>query len=472
MSVLALDAARIKGRVRSRLLGPGLRRDLDALPTPERRLRVREEVLSVLREERAILPADALTEMVNQVSDEVVGLGPVERLLKDPEVSEVMVNGADDVYVERKGRIERVEGLLFEGEEQVLHLIERIVSPLGLRVDESSPYVDARLPDGSRVNAIVPPLSLCGPVVTIRKFALRPFGPEDLVRAGSLTESMMEFLAASVRGKANIIVSGGTGTGKTTLLGALSSFIPPGERLITIEDAAELRLPQPHVVSLEARPPNVEGAGEVTVRALVRNALRMRPDRIIVGEVRGGEALDMLQAMNTGHEGSMSTAHANSPRDTLSRLETMALMSDVQLPVSHVREQVAGALDLIVHMNRMPDGRRGVSRISALEGLQGSTVRLEDVFVWRRRPSPGFVPTGTMPSLLALLEERDERVDARVFGLPSSAAVGATRGVPAHNAEIRPSPSREPIRGTEVGARSRPNRRWPGLLRRLGTIVE
>ena len=222
--------------------------------------------------------------------------------------------------------------------------------------------MDARLPDGSRVNAIVPPLSLCGPVVTIRKFALRPFGPEDLVRAGSLTESMMEFLAASVRGKANIIVSGGTGTGKTTLLGALSSFIPPGERLITIEDAAELRLPQPHVVSLEARPPNVEGAGEVTVRALVRNALRMRPDRIIVGEVRGGEALDMLQAMNTGHEGSMSTAHANSPRDTLSRLETMALMSDVQLPVSHVREQVAGALDLIVHMNRMPDGRRGVSR--------------------------------------------------------------------------------------------------------------
>jgi pilus assembly protein CpaF len=303
MSVLALDADRIKRRVRGRLLGAEVRKELDALATPQRRLRVREEVLSVLREERAILPANALTEMVNQVSDEVVGLGPVERLLKDPEVSEVMVNGADDVYVERKGRIEKVETLLFEGEEQVLHLIERIVSPLGLRVDESSPYVDARLPDGSRVNAIVPPLSLCGPVVTIRKFALRPFGPEDLVRMGSLTEPMIEFLAASVRGKANIVVSGGTGTGKTTLLGVLSSFIPPEERLITIEDAAELRLPQPHVVSLEARPPNVEGAGEVTVRALVRNALRMRPDRIIVGEVRGGEALDMLQAMNTGHEG-------------------------------------------------------------------------------------------------------------------------------------------------------------------------
>jgi pilus assembly protein CpaF len=470
MSVLALDADRIKRRVRSRLLGAEVRRELDVLATPQRRLRVREEVLSVLREERAILPADALTEMVNQVSDEVVGLGPVERLLKDPEVSEVMVNGADDVYVERKGRIEKVETLLFEGEEQVLHLIERIVSPLGLRVDESSPYVDARLPDGSRVNAIVPPLSLCGPVVTIRKFALRPFGPEDLVRMGSLTEPMIEFLAASVRGKANIVVSGGTGTGKTTLLGVLSSFIPPGERLITIEDAAELRLPQPHVVSLEARPPNVEGAGEVTVRALVRNALRMRPDRIIVGEVRGGEALDMLQAMNTGHEGSMSTTHANSPRDTLSRLETMALMSDVELPVSHVREQVAGALDLIVHTSRMPDGRRGVSRISAVEGLHGGIVRIEDVFVWRRRPTPGFAPTGTMPSLLALLDERDERVDARVFaphaeaeatGIPSNGT-----GSPIQRPLVLHPPTDKPREhGRAVG-------HWPGRLRRLGTIVE
>jgi pilus assembly protein CpaF len=383
---------------------------------------VRQEVLAVLREERAILPVETITDVVNQVSDEVVGLGPLERLLRDPEVSEVMVNGADDVFVERKGRIERVEGLVFEGEGQVFHLIERIVAPLGLRVDESMPYVDARLSDGSRVNAIIPPLSLCGPVITIRKFALKPFTPDDLVTNGALTGPMVEFLGACVRAKANIVVSGGTGSGKTTLLGVLSSFIPVTERLITIEDAAELRLHQPHVVSLEARPPNVEGAGEVTVRALVRNALRMRPDRIIVGEVRGGEALDMLQAMNTGHEGSLSTAHANSPRDLLSRLETMALMSDVELPVSHVREQIAGALDVIVHMSRTSEGTRVVARISAVEGLTNGAVVLEDIFTWRRGPGPAFEATGTMPSVMKMLEERDERIDPRVFTARSSHA--------------------------------------------------
>ena len=321
-----------------------------------------------------------------------------------------MVNGADDVYVERKGRVERVPDLAFEGEDQVFHLIERIVAPLGLRVDESSPYVDARLPDGSRVNAIIPPLSLCGPVITIRKFTLRPLSPEDLVRLGALTEPMLEFLRACVRDRSNILVTGGTGTGKTTFLGALSSFIPARERLITIEDAAELRLPQPHVISLEARPPNVEGAGEVTVRDLVRNALRMRPDRIIVGEVRGGEALDMLQAMNTGHEGSMSTAHANSPRDALSRVETMAMMSDVDLPVSHVREQVASALDLIVHMVRLPDGRRAVGTVAALGGMRAGAIVLEEIFEGKagrsrrtvsHRPSWPLKPAvvvGAMPS--------------------------------------------------------------------------
>jgi pilus assembly protein CpaF len=410
----AIDTRTVRGRVRSRLLRRTVG-DLESLSPPERRVRVREEVLAVLREERTILPAGTITDVVNQVSDEVVGLGPLERLLRDPEVSEVMVNGADDVFVERRGRIERVDGLVFEGEGQVFHLIERIVAPLGLRVDESMPFVDARLLDGSRVNAIIPPLSLCGPVITIRKFTLRPFTPEDLVRLGSLTAPMMEFLGACVRAKANIVVSGGTGSGKTSLLGVLSSFIPPGERLITIEDAAELRLSQPHVVALEARPPNVEGSGEVTVRALVRNALRMRPDRIIVGEVRGGEALDMLQAMNTGHEGSLSTAHANSPRDLLSRLETMALMSDVELPVSHVREQIAGALDLIVHMSRTSEGSRVVARISAVEGLRSDSVLLEDIFSWRRGPGPAFEATGRMPSVMKLLEERDERVDPRVF---------------------------------------------------------
>jgi pilus assembly protein CpaF len=430
--------------------------------------------MAVLREERAILPASAVTDVVNQVSDEVVGLGPIERLLKDPEVSEVMVNGADDVYVERKGRIEKVDGLLFEGEEQVFHLIERIVAPLGLRVDESMPFVDARLSDGSRVNAIIPPLSLCGPVITIRKFALRPFSPEDLVRLGALTRQMIEFLGACVRAKANIVVSGGTGSGKTSLLGVLSSFIPSDERLITIEDAAELRLSQPHVVSLEARPPNVEGAGEVSVRALVRNALRMRPDRIIVGEVRGGEALDMLQAMNTGHEGSLSTAHANSPRDLLSRLETMALMSDVDLPVMHVREQIAGALDLIVHTTRRPDGRRAIIRISAVEGLRGGSIVLQDIFAWRRGSHAGFHSTGVMSSIMHLLKERDERVDPRIFGelaadsrptgSPAPPPSGPRRGsVP--NRAARQANADSPVVSSRSGA-------WSGSLRSLGSALE
>jgi pilus assembly protein CpaF len=332
------------------------------------------------------------------------------------------------------------------------------------------PYVDARLSDGSRVNAIIPPLSLCGPVITIRKFTLRPFTPEDLVRLGTLTVAMMEFLGACVRAKANIVVSGGTGSGKTSLLGVLSSFIPPTERLITIEDAAELRLPQPHVVSLEARPPNVEGAGEVTVRALVRNALRMRPDRIIVGEVRGGEALDMLQAMNTGHEGSLSTAHANSPRDLLSRLETMALMSDVELPVSHVREQIAGALDLIVHTSRTSEGGRVVARISAVEGLRSGSVVLEDIFAWWRGPGPAFEATGTMPSVMKLLEERDERVDPRVF---------TSRTRPTGESSMGQS---QPRREMAAGGRRRTRRiaetahpsavEWPGSIRQLGALVE
>jgi pilus assembly protein CpaF len=456
----AIDTETLRGRVRSRLLGPGAV-GLERLSPPERRLRVRTEVLAVLRQQRAILPASLVTEVVNQISDEVVGLGPLERLLRDPEVSEVMVNGADDVFVERKGRIEKVEGLVFEGEGQVFHLIERIVAPLGLRVDESMPFVDARLSDGSRVNAIIPPLSLCGPVITIRKFALKPFTPNDLVRMGTLTEPMMRFLGACVRAKANIVVSGGTGSGKTSLLGVLSSFIPRSERLITIEDAAELRLSQPHVIPLEARPPNVEGTGEVTVRALVRNALRMRPDRIIVGEVRGGEALDMLQAMNTGHEGSLSTAHANSPRDLLSRLETMALMSDVELPVSHVREQIAGALDLIVHMSRTSEGSRVVARVSAVEGLRGSSVVLEDIFAWRRGPGPEFDATGTMPSVMKLLEERDERIDPRVF-----AAMRRPTGVTNVSTASAPAPARPGLLDrTEQAPR-------PDSIRQLGALVE
>jgi pilus assembly protein CpaF len=392
-------------------------RRLEGVSRPERRLRVREEALAILREEGHILPQSALSKVVNEVSDAVVGLGPIEFLLKDPDVTEVMVNGPDDVYVERRGRLERVGDRLFEGEEAVLHVIERIVAPLGLRVDESSPWVDARLPNGSRVHAIIPPLSLRGPTLNIRKFSSVPFTPEDLVARGTLGPRMLAFLGTCVRGRANVVVSGGTSSGKTTLLGVLSAFVPDGERLITIEDAAELRLAKPHVIGLEARPPNVEGRGEVTVRDLVRNALRMRPDRIIVGEVRGGEALDMLQAMNTGHDGSLSTAHANSPRHLLWRLETMALMSDVDLPAAHVRDQVASAVDVVVQMARLRDGRRVVFQIASVEGLRDGDPLVREIFRFRRRlgASGSFVATGQVPGIASQLAERGESPPDEVF---------------------------------------------------------
>jgi pilus assembly protein CpaF len=438
-----VDAARLKGLVRDRLLSGEAGR-LEDLSVPQRRLAVRGAVRQLLAEERAILPEQALARVVNEVSDEVVGFGPIERLLKDPEISEVMVNGADDVFVERKGRVERAQGPWFEGEAQVLNLIERIVSPLGLRVDEASPYVDARLPDGARVNAIIPPLSLCGPTVTIRKFSLRPFTSQELVEQGSIPGDVLELLAARVRDRANILVSGGTGSGKTTLLGVLSSYIPESERLITIEDVAELRLRQPHVVSLEARPANVDGVGAVTVRALVRNALRMRPDRIIVGEVRGGEAIDMLQAMNTGHEGSMSTAHANTSLDLLSRLETMALMSDLDLPVSHVREQIASALDLIVHTARLPDGRRAVVTITEVKGMRAGAIATDRLYERPRGCAPAHHTNPVVP--------RDAPTST-----PPSAAMSVDRG-----------------RG-EWPTSGRPKRRWTpwaGRPRRLGSILE
>ena len=408
----------VRRSLHERLIGRVDARQLDAMPRAERRLRVREEALSLLREQGHMLPQNALADVVNAVSDAVVGMGPIEFLLKDPDVTEVMVNGPGDVYVERKGRIERVVGRLFEGEEAVLHVIERIVAPLGLRVDATSPWVDARLPDGSRVHAIVPPLSLCGPVLNVRKFSSIPIGPADLLANGTLGFRMLGFLAACVRGRLNIVISGGTSSGKTTLLGVLSSFVPQEERLITIEDAAELRLAQPHVIGLEARPASVEGRGEVTVRDLVRNSLRMRPDRIVVGEVRGGEALDMLQAMNTGHDGSLSTAHANSARHALWRLETMALMSDVDLPVAHVRAQVASAIDVVVHTARLRDGRRVVFQIAAVDELDGAgdPVVIE-VFGFRPRVGRygAFVCTGIVPRVVASLAERGEDLDPRCF---------------------------------------------------------
>ena len=427
--------AGVRRGLHERLLRRVDARGLDDVSGAERRVRVREEALAILREEGHILPRSALTRVVNEVSDAVVGLGPIEFLLRDPDVTEVMVNGPDDIYVERKGRIEKVAGGLFEGEEAVLHVIERIVAPLGLRVDESSPWVDARLSDGSRVHAIIPPLSLCGPTINIRKFSPVPFEPDDLLAGGALGPRMLEFLATCVRGRANIVVSGGAGSGKTTLLGVLSAFVPEDERLITIEDAAELRLARPHVIGLEARPPNVEGRGEVTVRDLVRNALRMRPDRIIVGEVRGGEALDMLQAMNTGHDGSLSTAHANSPRHLLWRLETMALMSSVDLPVEHVRAQVASAIDVVVQMARLRDGRRVVFEIASVEGLRAGEPVVAEVFGFRPRLGAhgAFLATGHVPKVVQALRERGERLPDDVFA-------------PGADGESRrsPSPAREP----------------------------
>ena len=317
--------------------------------------------------------------LVQEVMDEILGFGPIESLLQDPTVNEIMVNGPRQVYVERKGKLE-LAGVTFYDDAHVLHIIEKIVAPLGRRIDESQPMVDARLPDGSRVNAIIPPLSLNGPILTIRKFSKIPFGMDDLVGFGTLTTEMAEFINACVKARLNVIVSGGTGSGKTTTLGVISAFIPEDERIITIEDAAELQLRQTHVVTLETRPANIEGKGAVMIRDLVRNALRMRPERIIVGEVRSGEALDMLQAMNTGHDGSLTTGHANTPRDMLSRLETMVLMAGMDLPVRAIREQISSALDVIVQQSRLRDGIRKLTHITEVLGMEGDVIVLQDIY--------------------------------------------------------------------------------------------
>ncbi|HYN99427.1 MAG TPA: CpaF family protein [Actinomycetota bacterium] len=371
----------LKERVRQRLLDerdPALFEGSQA----DKRLNLREAVRRVLEEDRVIIPGAELASLVRQISDEVVGLGPLEELLRDPRITEVMINSPSRIYVERAGRIERA-WISLDSDGQILHLIERVIGPLGLRIDESQPYVEARLPDGSRLHAIIPPLAIHGPAVTIRRFSALPFTYESLSANATMSQGMVSFLDAAVRARMNIIISGGTGSGKTTLLNVLSSSIPEHERLITIEDAAELRLAREHVVSLEARPANIEGRGLVTVRDLLRNALRMRPDRIIVGEVRGGEALDMLQAMNTGHEGSLSTCHANSPADLLVRLETMVMMAELGLAPGPVRQQIAAALDLVVHTSRLQDGSRRVTRITEVRGLTEEGLKLEDVFRFR-----------------------------------------------------------------------------------------
>jgi len=374
-----------------------------------------EEGLALTRAERV--------RMLEQITDEILGLGPLEPLLRDATITEVMVNGPQQVYIEREGKLE-LTGVTFQNDEHVMKIIQRIIAPIGRRVDESSPMVDARLVDGSRVNAIIPPLSRVGPVVTVRKFAASPFTVEDLIRFGTATPEMFEFLEACVKARLNCFVSGGTGSGKTTTLNVLSSFIPDDERIVTIEDAAELQLRQEHVVTLEARPSNIEGKGAIPIRELVRNALRMRPDRIVVGEVRSGEALDMLQAMNTGHDGSMSTGHANSPRDMLARLETMVLMAGMDLPLRAIREQTASAVDLIVHQNRLKDGTRKIVSITEVQGMEGDVIVMQDVFVFEQtsvvegKIQGRLKPTGIRPKFVEKFEAAGIHLPPNTFGSP------------------------------------------------------
>jgi Flp pilus assembly CpaF family ATPase len=360
--------------------------------------------------------------MVKEVLDEALGLGPLEDLLADDTVTEIMVNGRDQIFVEIQGRIVPAQAE-FTDDAQLLAVIERIVQPIGRRIDEKSPMVDARLPDGSRVNAIIPPLALDGPSLTIRKFAREPFEVADLVRFGTLTAEMADLMRACVQARMNVVISGGTGSGKTTLLNVLSSFIPHDERIVTIEDSAELQLRQPHVVRLESRPANIEGEGQITIRDLVRNALRMRPDRIVVGECRGAETLDMLQAMNTGHDGSLTTLHANTPRDSIRRLETLVQFSGLELPAQAIREQVASAVHLIVQVARLSDGTRRIVQISEVTGMEGPTVTLQDIFVFRqmgldakRQVQGRFVATGFTPRFLPRLEALGIDLPRGLFG--------------------------------------------------------
>ncbi|MDT7884596.1 MAG: CpaF family protein [Thermoflexus sp.] len=413
--------ADLKSRIQNKLLAE-LEPTLDLSRTEELRAMIEEKFDAVLAEDHIVLSRLERQRLFEQIVAEILGYGPLEPLLRDDTITEIMVNGPKKVYIERNGKIERTN-VVFEDDEHLMRIIERIVAPLGRRVDESMPYVDARLPDGSRVNIVIPPISLIGPVVTIRKFYRTPLTVEDLIRLGSATPEVMEFLKACVQAKINIVVSGGTGSGKTTLLNILSGFIPEGERIITIENAAELQLRQEHVVTLETRPPNIEGKGEITMRDLVINALRMRPDRIIVGECRGGEAFDMLQAMNTGHEGSMTTIHANSPRDALARLENMVLMAGTDLPHRAIREQIAMAIDLIVQTARMRDGSRKIVSLTEVQGLEGEVITTTELFKFEQYGMEGgkivgrLVPTGIRPRFIDRLEEAGIRLPPSIFGI-------------------------------------------------------
>ncbi|MFZ0533730.1 MAG: CpaF family protein [Anaerolineales bacterium] len=377
---VSADAYMIRDRVQRRLLTEA-DGEVDLSHIPQMHQMIESLFNKVLSEENLLYTRAVRARLLDWVISDILGFGPLEPLLQEPTITEVMVNGYDNVYIERYGKVE-ITRVTFENEAHLMRIIDRIVAPLGRRVDESSPMVDARLPNGYRVNVIIPPLSLIGPMLTIRKFAQTPYTAQDLVANGTLTTSLVNFLKACVEARVNIVISGGTGSGKTTLLNVVSAFIPSTERIITIEDIAELQLKQEHVGRLEKRPSNVEGKGEVTIRQLVINSLRMRPDRIIVGEARGGEALDMLQAMNTGHDGSMTTIHSNSPRDTLRRIETMVLMAGLELPLKAIREQVSSAIELIIHMERLRDGTRKVVHVAEVQGMEGDTILMQDLFLF------------------------------------------------------------------------------------------
>ncbi|MBV9041854.1 MAG: CpaF family protein, partial [Acidimicrobiia bacterium] len=381
------------------------------------------------QKEKAPLSAADRAQLIQDVSDDILGYGPIDRYLKEEEITEIMCNGPHSIYVERGGKLEPVAAQ-FVDEDHLRRIIDKIVAQVGRRIDEATPMVDARLPDGSRVNAVVHPLAIGGPFMTIRKFATDPYTVEDLIGFGTMSAATARFLEACVVGRLNVIVSGGTGTGKTTTLNVLSSFIPDDERIVTVEDAKELQLHQDHVLAMEARPPNIEGKGQVTIRDLVRNSLRMRPDRIVVGEVRGGEALDMLQAMNTGHDGSITTVHSNSPRDSLSRIETMTLMAGFDLPIRAIREQMASALDLIVHLTRLRDGTRRITHITEVQGMEGDVITMQDVFLFdfgagidpNGRFKGQLKATGIRPRFAEKLADLGVKLGAELFATQPSAA--------------------------------------------------
>ena len=411
----------LKTRVQNKLLSE-LDPSMDVTRTDEVRRTIQDLFEQILAEENIVLSRPERARLFEQIAAEILGFGPLQPLLEDDTITEIMVNGPKNVYVERKGKLHRVP-VTFENNDHVMRIIDRIVAPLGRRIDESSPYVDARLQDGSRVNAVIPPISLVGPTLTIRKFSKNPITVEQLIQFGSISAEAVQFLKACVEARLNILISGGTGSGKTTLLNVMSGFIPGDERIITIENAAELQLRQEHVVTLESRPPNIEGRGEITIRDLVINSLRMRPERIIVGECRGGETLDMLQAMNTGHDGSMTTAHANSPRDAIARVETMCLMAGMDLPVRAIREQVASAVDVICQQERMRDGTRKVTSITEVSGMEGDVITMTDIFVFEQTGMENgkivgrLRPTGLRPKFMDKIETAGINLPPSIFGI-------------------------------------------------------